>query len=366
MEYKKLTNICSPKQWKTLPVSELLDEGFPVYGANGIIGYYSEYNHKEPVIAITCRGATCGTINITEPEAYVTGNAMCLDEVDSYIDIKYLYYCLLHYDFKKVISGSAQPQITRQSLEKVTLPIASPEEQKMIVSVLDGVKEVIDARKQELQSLDDLIKARFVEIFGDPDENPMGWEIYPLSEKLDVLGGYAFKSESFVEAKGIPVLRIGNINAGYFKPVNMVYWEEDNTLSRYIMYPGDLVMSLTGTVGKDDYGNVCILGNDYDKYYLNQRNAKLEIKEGLDKYYLSQILRFEKIKKRLTGISRGVRQANISNRDILRLTIPIPPLTRQREYSAFVEQIDKSKFVVQKALDNAQLLFDSLMQKYFG
>ena len=125
-------------------------------------------------------------------------------------------------------------------------------------------------------------------------------------------------------------------------------------------------MSLTGTVGKDDYGNVCILGNDYEKYYLNQRNAKLEIKEGLEKYYLSQILRFEKIKKRLTGISRGVRQANISNRDILGLTIPIPPLTFQKEYSAFVEQVDKSRFVVQQALEKAQLLFDSLMQKYFG
>ena len=74
-----------------------------------------------------------------------------------------------------------------------------------------------------------------------------------------------------IENDGIPVLRIGNINAGYFKPVNMVYWQEDESLERYAMYPGDLVMSLTGTVGKDDYGNVCILGDDYEMYYLNQR-----------------------------------------------------------------------------------------------
>ena len=148
--------------------------------------------------------------------------------------------------------------------------------------------------------------------------------------------------------------------------MNMVYWKEDKSLERYAMYPGDLVMSLTGTVGKDDYGNVCILGNDYKMYYLNQRNAKLEIKDGIDKYYLSQLLKFEPMKKRLTGISRGVRQANISNKDILNLVVPVPPIELQNQFAAFVHQINKSKLIVQKELDETQLLFDSLMQEYFG
>ena len=86
----------------------------------------------------------------------------------------------------------------------------------------------------------------------------------------------------------------------------------------------------------------------------------------LNKYYLSQLLRFEKIKKRLTGISRGVRQANISNRDILGLKVPIPSIELQQQFSSFVAQVDKSKSVVQKSLDKMQLLFDSLMQQYFG
>lgn len=104
-------------------------------------------------------------------------------------------------------------------------------------------------------------------------------------------------------------------------------------------------MSLTGTVGKDDYGNVCILGNDYDEYYLNQRNAKLELKDSINKYYISTLLKFESIKKKLTGISRGIRQANISNKDILNLVVPIPNITTQIEFEQFVQQIDKSKFV---------------------
>ena len=345
MEKVKLSDICNPKQWRTIPTSDLLDEGYPVYGANGIIGYYSEYNHENPVVTVTCRGATCGSINITVPNAYITGNAMCLDDVRSDIEMDYLYYCLKHYNFNNVISGSAQPQITRQGMDKIYISICGHDEQSKIVEKMKKVENIINLRKQEIQLLDDFISARFVEMFGAPDTNPKKWYKCALSEKLDVLGGYAFKSDQFSEKGGVPVLRIGNINAGFFKPVNMVYWEEDDSLAKYAMYPGDVVMSLTGTVGKDDYGNVCILGDDYDMYYLNQRNAKLEIKEGIDKYYLSQLLKFEAIKKRLTGISRGVRQANISNKDILNLTVPVPPTELQNQFADFVNQVDKLKLL---------------------
>ena len=136
MEKVRLVDICNPKQWKTIPTSELLDEGYPVYGANGIIGYYSEFNHENPVVAVTCRGATCGSINITVPQAYVTGNAMCLDDVRNDIEIEYLYYCLKHYNFNNVISGSAQPQITRQGMEKIVLSIFNHDEQVDIISKL--------------------------------------------------------------------------------------------------------------------------------------------------------------------------------------------------------------------------------------
>ena len=86
-----LGDICIPKQWKILDKSQLLKNGYPVYGANGKIGYYSTFNHQDEVIAITCRGATCGNITLTEPYSYVTGNSMCLDELSNEIDIKFLY-----------------------------------------------------------------------------------------------------------------------------------------------------------------------------------------------------------------------------------------------------------------------------------
>lgn len=280
---------------------------------------------------------------------------------------EYIYYLLLAQRWdegaNKAVMGMTQNKAT---LSNRKVRIHSIIAQKSIVERLDKLQKLIDDRKTQLDELETLIKARFVEMFGNPEDSGNEWEQKPLFDLLNVIGGYAFKSDQFSEIGGIPVLRIGNINTGVFRPVNMVYWEDDEKLERYAIYAGDLVMSLTGTVGKDDYGNVCIMGNEYDKYYLNQRNAKLEIKSGLDKYYLSELLKFECVKKKLTGISRGVRQANISNKDILNLVVNVPPIELQNQFAAFVTQVDKLKVEVQKSLDEMQILFDSLMQEYFG
>lgn len=247
------------------------------------------------------------------------------------------------------------------NLEVPDIPIV---EQRKIAAVLDKVSDLIAKRRQQLDKLDEMVKARFVEMFGDPDENSRHWQEDKLSHHLKVIGGFAFKSDGFTD-KGIPVLRIGNINSGHFRAVNMVYWSDDLALERYKVFPGDLVMSLTGTVGKDDYGNVCILGTDYDEYYLNQRNAKLSIKDSLNKFYFSELLKFSGIKKRLTGINRGIRQANISNKDILALRVPIPPIELQEQFAAFVEQIEKAKANINHSLEKLEILKKALMQEYF-
>ena len=265
----------------------------------------------------------------------------------------------------KNCSGATQKAITNGGMAKIEISVPALSEQGILVDKLKHLTQLIADKKKQLNLFDEIIKSRFVELFGDPDTNPFGWNEDVLSEHLEVIGGYAFKSDKF-EDEGIPVLRIGNINSGRFLPVNMVYWNDDPTLDRYKMYPGDLVMSLTGTVGKDDYGNVCILGADFPEYYLNQRNAKLSLKPTLNAKYLSELLKFERIKRRLTGISRGVRQANISNKDILYLCVPIAPINLQQQFAALVEQTDKSKFEIQQSLEKLEILKKSLMQQYFG
>ena len=322
--------------------------------------------HAEDIL-ISVR-APIGALNYAKEECCIGRGLAAITPNQDKVSSGFIYWLLKgkHKELNLQGTGSTFKAISRKVLEEIKVPDIELKKQTELAGSLEKVYSVIQLRKQQLEELDILIKARFVEMFGNPEDSGNEWEQKPLSDLLNVIGGYAFKSDQFSEIGGIPVLRIGNINAGVFRPVNMVYWEDDEKLERYAIYAGDLVMSLTGTVGKDDYGNVCIMGNEYDKYYLNQRNAKLEIKSGLDKYYLSELLKFECVKKKLTGISRGVRQANISNKDILNLVVNVPPIELQNQFAAFVTQVDKLKVEVQKSLDKMQILFDSLMQEYFG
>ena len=267
------------------------------------------------------------------------------------LDVMYLYFFLCSYIevLRKQSIGGVIKYIKLGNLTDALIPIPSLEKQKKICRNLIKAQKVLNENQALFSKYDSLIKSRFIEMIGDPVLNEKKWKIKKLGDIIRVLGGYAFSSKAFKDF-GIPVLRIGNINSGVFRPTNMVFWDDDEKIERYAIYPGDLVMSLTGTVGKDDYGNVCILGNDYPKYYLNQRNAKLEIISDLERFYLSYLLKFPEIKSRLTNISRGIRQANIANKDIENLQIPVPPLSLQNDFASFVQQIDKSKFEIANSL----------------
>ena len=365
----KLKDITKFSKGTQINGKNLIDDGAYSYLNGGInpSGKWNEFNVAENTVTISEGGNSSGYVNYMN-EAFWCG-AHCYYLYDGPKNSKYLYYALKSQQERlfRIRSGACMPNIKKSDLGNFIIEYEKDEvRQEEVVKVLEKCELLIEDYNKKLALLDEAVRARFVEMFGDLESNSMNWEKSLLANKLNVVGGYAFKSSEFNECEGIPVLRIGNINSGYFKPVNMVYWKENPRLSKYEVYPGDLVMSLTGTVGKDDYGNVCILGNEYEMYYLNQRNAKLEIVNGLNKYYLTQLLKFSCIKDKLTGINRGVRQANISNKDILDLVVPVPPLELQNQFASFVQEIDKSRSRIQKSLEASQELFDSLMQDYFG
>lgn len=253
---------------------------------------------------------------------------------------KYLYYAL---------SNTRIPDTGYNRhfkwLKELSFDIPSIEKQREIADVMDMIVNLETLRKKQLEKLELLLKSRFIEMFGDPIRNDKELPIEPLGKHIELLGGFAFKSTGFAK-EGIPVLRIGNINAGYFRPDNLPFWKYDKVLDRYLLYPGDLAISLTGTVGKDDYGNICKLGNDYPRYYLNQRNAKLVLKETVLPEFITALLKNKKVKDKIINTGVGVRQANISNKSILELEVPIPNLVGQNQFASFVMQVDKSKFVV--------------------
>ena len=337
---------------------------YPIYGASGLIGYVDFYKQENPYVAVVKDGAGIGRVMCLPEKSSVIGTMQYILPNEG-VNVHYLAFAMEHMNLAKYFSGATIPHIYFKDYGKEKLLERTEKEQKSIAEILSKMDSLISLRKQQIAKLDELVKARFVEMFGDPVANIANWPIERLEKHLTIIGGYAFKSDGF-RAKGIPVLRIGNINSGYFQPTNMVYWHDDSTLERYKMHPGDLVISLTGTVGKNDYGNVCILGNDYSEYYLNQRNAKLELNETLNGIYLSELLKFPQIKGRLTGISRGIRQANISNKDILSLPILIPPISLQKQFAAFVERVERQKQTVQQSLEKLELMKKALMQEYFG
>lgn len=364
MEKIKLTDICNPKQWKTIPTSELLENGYPVYGANGIIGYYSEFNHKNPVITVTCRGATCGTINITVPKSYVTGNAMCLDDMRSDIYMEYLYYCLKHYNFNNVISGSAQPQITRQGMEKIYVTIGSHNEQMDIVDKLKKVENVIGLRKRELKQLDTLVKFRFAEMFGDPIRNPKGWKVVTIGDIVtEVRYG---TSKPAVEGGKYPYLRMNNLTAdGHLDLNDLKYIDiSDDEVEKCVVRKGDVLFNRTNSI--DLVGKTAVFDLQ-DDMVIAGYIIRVRLNEKILPEVLSQYMNLEALKDILRSMAKGaVNQANINAQELQSIRVYVPDIELQKQFVEMKDQVDKSKSKIQKSLEETQLLFDSLMQKYFG
>jgi type I restriction enzyme S subunit len=364
MEKIKLTDICNPKQWKTIPTSELLENGYPVYGANGIIGYYSEFNHKNPVITVTCRGATCGTINITVPKSYVTGNAMCLDDMRSDIYMEYLYYCLKHYNFNNVISGSAQPQITRQGMEKIYVTIGSHNEQMDIVDKLKKVENVIGLRKRELKQLDTLVKSRFAEMFGDPIRNPKGWKVVTIGDIVtEVRYG---TSKPAVEGGKYPYLRMNNLTAdGHLDLNDLKYIDiSDDEVEKCVVRKGDVLFNRTNSI--DLVGKTAVFDLQ-DDMVIAGYIIRVRLNEKILPEVLSQYMNLEALKDILRSMAKGaVNQANINAQELQSIRVYVPDIELQKQFVEMKDQVDKSKSKIQKSLEETQLLFDSLMQKYFG
>jgi type I restriction enzyme M protein len=151
-EKRELGDVCEVYQPKTITGAEILEDGpFKVYGANGVIGYYDKFNHPDAEVAITCRGATCGTVNFTEPESWITGNAMVVSPKDKTLSKKFLQYLLIGTDLNSVITGSAQPQITGASLKPFEIPVPPIATQEEIVELIDREAALVSSAKQLIE-----------------------------------------------------------------------------------------------------------------------------------------------------------------------------------------------------------------------
>lgn len=363
MKWKRLTELCRPKQWKTIAGKDLLDHGFPVYGANGIIGYWSEYNHVSDTITIACRG-TCGSVCIAPAKSYVNGNAMCLDHLSDEINIRYLYYYLKWFDFKKIITGTTIPQITIEGLQKVLVPCPPMKEQLECVKTLECVEQLITCYEKELLNLDELVKAQFVEMFGEPN-NSKSYPLVKVQDVADIQVGVVIKpAQYYTDAEhGVKAFRSLNVGEITIKDSDWVYFNEEGQKknSKTILKENDLVIVRSGAPG-----TACVVTKQFEgSNAVDVIIAHPDI-EKVNPYYLCAFTNYPHGKRQIEAGTGGAAQQHFNVGNYKRMNLFFPPKEEQDGFVSFVKQIDKSKLAVQQALEKAQLLFDSLMQKSFG
>lgn len=289
------------------------------------------------------------------------------------IDSSYLFYLVWSQKFRwlgeRSMSGAAgQKRVSADFLKSFEIPLPTLEEQKRIAAILDKADAIRRKRQQAIQLADDFLKSVFLDMFGDPVTNPKGWEVVPMSELIRIQGGYAFKSTDFGKS-GIPVVKIGNANKLGFTTKGISFIQPTNAqkLKQYELYPGDLLISLTGTVGKDDYANVTEVSNEYDKYYLNQRVAKISIlNKTLPSNFIKFYLSHPRVKSEITKNNRGVRQANIGNADIYSLQVPVPEEPQLLKFDEIVKNVQSIRENLNRTPEQVRDLFNALSQKAFA
>jgi len=282
------------------------------------------------------------------------------------IDGDYLMFSLDSPSIKeqlvKANNGSSQPNLSAASVREYQIELPDISLQKEVVEKLTRVRNVIDERQKELNLLNELIKARFVELFGDMVINPNDWEKYKLGAVCDVRDGTHDSPQYYTE--GYPLVTSKNVAAGRIDltDCNLICEEDYKKINqRSKVDIGDILMPMIGTVG-----NPVIVNVEPDFAIKNVALIKFKEDSMVLNSFVKALLESDYFDNAVISKVRGGTQKFISLGDIRNLEICLPPLNRQEQFAEFVKQVDKSKVAVQKALDEAQLLFDSLMQEYFG
>ena len=264
--------------------------------------------------------------------------------------------------------GATMKHIVKKDFDNTLVPFPTIEKQDVIAEILSKAAYIVDARKQELQKLDDLIRARFVEFFGDPVANDKGWDTEICRNLMSKIGSGATPKggkESYCD-EGISLIRSMNVynNRFEYKDLAHITDEQAEQLNNVTIEKKDILLNITGA----SVARCCIVPDDLLPARVNQHVSILRCKERVLPDFVCNMFTEHNYQGLLWNVATagGATREAITKQQIEELILIIPPIDLQKQFVAFVAQTNKSKAAVQKALDQTQLLFDSLMQEYFG
>ena len=339
---------------------------YPIYGAAGYIGNVDFYHQEKPYVAIVKDGAGIGRTTLHPAKSSVIGTMQYLLPKDNVLP-EYLCYVVRHMHLEKYFTGATIPHIYFRDYKNEKFNLDSLDKQAEIIEILGKAESIILKRRKELAELDNLIKARFVEMFGDPEFNTFGWDTEELGTLCDI-GSSKRIYQNEQSQEGVPFWRISDLiskmDIGVADSGLFIQEERYVELKNAGLVPttGDILVTSRGTLGR------CYIIKDEDKFYFQDGMISWlsSFVDGITPLYLQYLFTMPGFRKQIDGMQAGSTVAYLSIAMLKKLRVMVPPIETQNCFALFVKQLDKSKVVVQKALDEAQTLFDSLMQQYFG
>lgn len=368
----KLKDITKFSKGTQINGKNLIDDGAYSYLNGGInpSGKWNEFNVAENTVTISEGGNSSGYVNYMS-KAFWCG-AHCYYLYDGPKNSKYLYYALKSQQERlfRIRSGACMPNIKKSDLGNFIIEYEEDEtRQEEVVKVLEKCELLIEDYNKKLALLDEAVKARFVEMFGDPVINSCQFPVQPMTDICDIIDGDRGKnypkSEEILDDGYCLFLNAKNVTQkGFdFESCNFITREKDDALRNGKLLRGDVVLTTRGTVG-----NLAFYSKNvpYDNIRINSGMVILRMNRSI----LNEIYFIELFKMKLSDIKEkiasGSAQPQLPISTMNKIVLMIPPLELQNQFASFVKEIDKSRSRIQKSLEASQELFDSLMQEYFG
>lgn len=365
-EIRKLGDICKLYQPKTISNKEFIEDGeYPVYGSNGIIGQYNQYNHATREILISCRG-TCGKVNVSRPYSWINGNAMVVHITRPAIVFDFLKYQLMGVDMSEAITGATIPQITRQSLTPIKIALPPIQTQEKIVAELDCLTGIIEKKKQQLEELDKLAQSIFYDMFGEPTANTMMWEQRPFKDIADFKNGANFTKTTSGQfsVKFLSVADFGDKTRIEGKQLGFITIDEQISDELYLKNDDIVFVRSNGNKALIGRSALIIIDNEAVSYSGFCIRARLRT-QTLNPTFMSSLLNIPSVRKTITSSGQGCNISNLNQKSLGELSIILPPLDSQNEFAQKIEAIEKQKELVKRSIVETEMLFKSRMDYWF-